>query len=78
MSYKKAMRNLREAQEILAGSKMVTVGKLPRDIRSDLEKRGYDPEDKIPAKTAFEEWLGWNGLIGWGDDILRAVKALGL
>ena len=49
-----------------------------RDVREYLEENRIDiaPEN-LSREQFLKFWLHWNGIIGWGSDVIDLVEALG-
>jgi hypothetical protein len=52
--------------------------KVPEHILDDLRSRGHsdDAIARMNAAKAFDEYLSWNGIIGYGSSVRAAVHAL--
>lgn len=55
---------------------MINIADLPDTIRSEMEEAGYT--GSATPEEWFQRWLEWNGIIGYEDSILAAVRSLGL
>lgn len=52
--------------------------KLPNCMKNDLTERGITPEKAayMSPQAVLDEFLIWNGIIGWSGDIYNAVHAV--
>ena len=59
-------------------SKMLDIEKIPSWILDDIRERGWDDESikKMTPEKAFDEYLRWNAIIGFGSDFYAAVHLL--
>lgn len=57
---------------------MLDINQIPSNIVHDLISRGHDHESiaQMTPAEAFDEYCSWHGLIGWGDTLREAIKAL--
>ena len=56
----------------------MNIKKIPDDVLEDLQQRGHSNKE-IAAMTpeeAFGEYCMWNGLIGYGPSLIRALDKL--
>lgn len=57
---------------------MLSINTIPAHVIQDLKERGHSEEQikAMSAKEAFNEYLAWNGILGWGSTLWHVVERL--